>query len=160
MPNYQQSKIYKIWSPSKNLVYYGSTTQTIAQRLTKHKSAHKIYNQDNNKVYCSSYLILDCEDYKIELIEECSYNNKSQLSKKEGEYIKNNECVNKQIAGRTKIEYDKEYKINNIEAQKEYAKEWYKNNKEKRREYIEANREKINEKCRERHKLNKKEEIK
>jgi hypothetical protein len=30
MPDYQNSKIYKLWSPSKNLIYYGSTVETLA----------------------------------------------------------------------------------------------------------------------------------
>ena len=135
MPNYQQSKIYKIWSPSKNLVYYGSTTQTIAQRLTKHKCSHKKYNEDNNSGYCTSYLVLNCEDYKMELIEEYPCNNKDQLCNKEGEYIKNNECVNKVIHGRNKIEYAKEYRIKNREKRKEYNKQYIENNKEQNKEY-------------------------
>ena len=97
MPDYSKGKIYKLWSPSKNLVYYGSTTQTLSQRLSGHKGNYKAYNNDNNKNHCSSYLVLECEDYKMDLIEEYACNNKSQLCKKEGEYQKNNECVNLQI---------------------------------------------------------------
>lgn len=95
MPDYQKAKIYKLWSPSKNIVYIGSTTETLAQRLAKHTSSHKKYNKDNTKKYCTSYLVLDCEDYKIELLEDYACNNKQQLYKKEGEYITNNTCVNK-----------------------------------------------------------------
>jgi len=112
MPDYSKGKIYKLWSPSKNLVYYGSTTQTLSRRLSKHKSSYKAYNNDNNKQHCSSYLVLECEDYKMDLIEEYACNNKSQLCKKEGEYQKNNECVNLQIAGRTRNEYnDDKFKL-------------------------------------------------
>ena len=157
MPDYQQSKIYKLWSPSKNLVYYGSTVQSLAQRLTKHKNSYKTYNENNTR-YCTSILILECEDYKMELLEEYPCNNKSQLLTKEGEYIKNNECVNKVVAGREKKEYSREYRINNKEKRteynkqynidnnervKEYHKEYRINNKEKRREYLEANKDKI-----------------
>lgn len=108
MPDYQKSKIYKLWSPSKNLVYYGSTTQTLSQRLAEHLKNFKTYikfNKDKTKKYCYSYLILECEDYKIELVEEYACNNKQQLLKKEGEYQKNNKCVNEKIAGRTDLEY-------------------------------------------------------
>ena len=157
MPNYENGKIYKLWSPSKNLFYYGSTTQTLAQRLTKHKSSHKTY-KDNNIRYCTSHLVLDCEDYKMELIEEYSCNNKQQLCNKEGEYIKNNECVNKVIHGRSKIQYAKEYRIQNKEKRNEYNKQYIENNKEQnkeyhkqyridnkeqRKEYLQANKEKI-----------------
>ena len=105
MPDYQKGKIYKLWSPSKNLVYYGSTTQSISQRLTDHIK-RKRYNKQRQY---TSNIILDCEDYKIEVIEECPCNNRQQLERKEGEYIKANECVNKYVAGRT----DKEWREDN-----------------------------------------------
>lgn len=131
MPDYQKAKIYKIWSPSKNLFYYGSTTQTLAQRLAKHLSNYKYYTKDNTKTsYMTSFLILECEDYKIELIEDYPCNNKEQLHKKEGEYIKNNECVNMVVAGRG----NKEYYQDNIDKIKEKkintSKIYYENNKE------------------------------
>jgi hypothetical protein len=133
MPDYQKGKIYKLYSPSKNLVYYGSTIQSLSQRLGEHISHCKTYNNDNNKAYCSSYLIIDCEDYKIELLEEYPCNNKSQLNKKEGEYIKENECVNKVIAGRT----DKEWRSDNKKDLAEAQKKWYQEHKEEQKKYKE-----------------------
>jgi len=49
MPNYQKSKIYKLWSPSKNLVYYGSTTETISRRLSKHLTDYNRYDATTKK---------------------------------------------------------------------------------------------------------------
>jgi hypothetical protein len=150
MPDYQNGKIYKLYSPSKNIVYIGSTTQTLAQRLTKHNYHYKTYNNDNTKNYFSSFLVLECGDYKIELLEEYACNNKQQLDKKEGEYIKNNECVNNRIAGRTRKEYridntdkikdhDKQYRIDNADKIKESKKQYRINNidkiKEQKRQY-------------------------
>lgn len=127
MPNYENAKIYKLWSPSKNLVYYGSTTETLTQRLYKHAYNYK------HKINITSELILKCEDYKIELIENYPCKNRQELCKKEGEYIKANECVNKHIAGRTMKEYYKDnienykqYNKNNKERIKQYYKEYYK----------------------------------
>lgn len=145
MPDYQKAKIYKIWSPSNNLVYYGSTTQTLPQRLAKHLGNYKYYTKDNTKTnYVTSFKILEYEDYKIELVEEYPCNNKHQLLRKEGEYIKENECVNMVVAGRTKkecaiIDYqkNKEKYIKNAtiryEAHKEEKKEYDKS--EERKEY-------------------------
>ena len=141
MVNYQNGKIYKLYSPSKNLIYIGSTTQPLCKRLVVHLSKYKAYN-NNTKQYYTSFLVLDCEDYKIELLEEYACNNKQQLEQKEGEYIKNTECVNKFIAGRTKqeykednkekiLEYTKQYNIDNIDKIKEYKKQYRKNNAEK-----------------------------
>jgi hypothetical protein len=144
MPDYQKAKIYKLWSPSKNLVYYGSTTQSISQRLAKHLNSYKNYNEDNTKSYYSSYLVLECEDYKIELVEEYACNNKQQLEKKEGEYTKTNECVNKCVAGRTR----KEYRLDNVNKIKEKKKQYANDNadklKEQQKQWRVENTDKIN----------------
>jgi len=152
MPDYQRGKIYKLYSPSKNLIYYGSTIETLAQRLAKHKYEYKKYNEDNSRKYYTSFLVLDCEDYKIELVEEYGCNNKQQLDKKEGEYIKNNECVNNRIAGRTKKEYNidnadkikehkKQYNIENASKIKEQTKQYRINNADKLKEYEQSRKE-------------------
>jgi len=121
MPDYQKAKIYKLWSPSKNLVYYGSTVQTLSQRLSGHMREYRQCKK--RKGNCNSHLILKCEDYKIELVEEYPCNNKQHLLKKEGEYIKNNICINKIIPGRTKKEYHKDNKKIIDEKNKIYDKE-------------------------------------
>ena len=126
MPDYQQSKIYKLYSPSKNLIYYGSTTQSLALRLGGHL-AH--FKNEKYKQHTTSYLVLECEDYKIELIEEYPCNNKQQLVAKEKEYIINNECVNKQLKGCEKLGYTHNKYINN--GWKEQKKEYYEKNKYK-----------------------------
>ena len=64
-----------------------------------------------------------------------------ELLKKEGEYIRSMECVNKHIAGRSKKEGSKEYRKNNIKIIKEKAKEYYKKNKEKYKQYYEEHKE-------------------
>jgi len=131
MVNYQNGKIYKLYSPSKNLVYIGSTTQILCKRLVIHLSKYNTYNNDNTKSYYTSFLVLECGDYKIELLEEYACNNKGQLCKKEGEYIRNNECVNRCIAGRT----SKEYKKENYEISKAYDRAYTKELEEKVKEY-------------------------
>ena len=152
MPDYQKGKIYKLYSPSKNLVYYGSTIETLPQRLAKHKYAHKVYNEQNKGHNCGSFVIFDCEDYKIELLEEYPCNNKQQLLKKEAEYIKSNECVNPQIPGRTQKEYYQDNKDTKIAKNKEYAKNNPEVNKQAKKKYYEKNKQKINEKMREKRK--------
>jgi hypothetical protein len=151
MPDYQLSKIYKLWSPSTNLIYIGSTTQTIAQRLAEHiKTYRRFKNGKGNNI--TSYKILECEDYKIELIENYPCNNREQLFKKEGEHIKNINCVNKCIMGKTQEEYKEERKENyenNKEIVLQTMKNYYENNKEiikqKTRQYTIANNEKLKE---------------
>lgn len=151
MPDYQVSKIYKLWSPSTNLIYIGSTTQTIAQRLAEHvKSYRRFKNGKGNNI--TSFKILECEDYKIELIELYPCNNREQLFKKEGEYIKNIDCINKCIMGKTDEDYKEERKIDyetNKEIVLQNMKNYYQTNKEiikqKTRQYRKKNKEKIEE---------------
>ena len=143
MPNYENGKIYKLWSPSNNLVYYGSTTETLSQRLAKHKCNYKAYNNDNTKLYITAYKVLECEDYKIELVETYSCNNKSQLEKKEGEYVENNECVNKRIEGKTKQEQRKKYNEDHKEEIKKKRQEHKEEAKQYSIKYREENREKL-----------------
>jgi len=144
MPDYQKGKIYKIISPSKNLVYYGSTTQTLSQRLTDHIKHYKYYN-DNKKPFLSSFLVIECEDYKIELVEEYPCNNKQQLNKKEGEYQKANECVNSQIAGRTIKEWHEDNKERVAIKQKEYQQDHKEQKAKTAKKYNEKNKDKIRE---------------
>jgi len=175
MPNYENSKIYKLWSPSKNLVYYGSTTETISRRLSKHLTDYNRYNNKTTTRYVNSFKILECDDYKIELVEDYPCNNRQQLCKKEGDHIKANECVNKCVAGRTAEEYcednadkinerrriwreknadkvnerDKKWRDENIDKVRENAKKWRDDNADKKKEmdkkYRDENIDKINE---------------
>ena len=118
MPDYKQGKIYCIRSHQTEQLYIGSTTKTLAQRLAKHKSNMKSGNR-------SVIEILQYEDAYIELIELFPCNSKEELNKKEGEHIRTNNCVNKQIAGRTLKEY--------LETKKEKIKEYMKEYREKRK---------------------------
>jgi len=164
---YNNSKIYKICSNLTDKIYIGSTTQTLAQRLSKHVGQYKTHIKNNNTNYISSYEIIKYGDCYITLIEECNFNNQQQLFKREGEVIKLNinNVVNMFIAGRTKREYfidnkehiteqQKKYFIDNkeqvLEQQKQYRndnkeqiKEYYNDNKERRKQYCNNNKEQI-----------------
>jgi len=127
MPNYQNGKIYTIRSRTDNsLIYVGSTTQTLAQRLGQHKS--KSYKDSRNL-----YKIInnEWEKWYIELYEECPCENKEQLCKKEGEVIREIGTINKCIAGRTR----KEYYQDNFEKIALRQKEYDKKNEVKIKEY-------------------------
>ena len=137
MPDYKNAKIYKLWSPEGDDLYIGSTTQPLYARLSEHKKKRET---------CTSKILFEkYDDVRIELIESFPCENKDELNKREGEYIRNNICVNKVIAGRTKEEYYEDNKEKLKEYMKEYDKEYYKNNKEKIKEYQENNKQKIKE---------------
>ena len=131
------AKIYKIVDNINDNVYIGSTCYSLKTRLSVHKSAYKRFLNGlggNTK----SFDVLKNNDYKIELIENCNIKTKQELLARERFFIKNNECLNKNIPGRT----DKEIQ--------QYQKEYYNDNKDKldnfHKAYNETNKEKLKEK--------------
>jgi hypothetical protein len=119
--------IYKI--TGYGLVYYGSTTTDLKKRLYQHKATYKQYLLGKCR-RVSVYKIFELgNECNIDLVEEVD--NIDELTKKEGFYIKNNECINKVVAGRNNKEYYKDKKI--IISQ--YQKEYYLNNKDKYKKY-------------------------
>ena len=120
MPDYQKAKIYKIVDLNEEMIYVGSTCETLSRRISNHRANYKC------KRFYSSHDIFDkygMDNCKILLIENYSCNSKEELLKKEGEYIKQLNCINKNISGRTK-------------------KEWYEDNKDKKKAYDKQYREK------------------
>ena len=131
MVNYGNGKVYKIWSPSTDKIYIGSTTKKyLSQRMDKHRSSYKRYQVGNGKYY-TSYILLELNDYRIELLENSPCNDKNELTAREGYWIREYKdvCVNKKIEGRTK----KEYYQDNTEKIKKYKKEWRDDNIEKKK---------------------------
>lgn len=100
MPDYQQGKIYQIWSPNSDKVYIGSTVQPLHKRMYDHK--HSL----TGKSYTTALAVLGCGDARIELIEEYSCANKAELNRREGQIMRGyDNRVNRCIAGRTTAEY-------------------------------------------------------
>jgi hypothetical protein len=141
MPNFQNGKVYSIRSYQTNMVYIGSTTQSLAKRIGGHRCDYRKHLVGNRR-YLSSYEIIKYEDNYIELIQEFKCSNKMELGRREGEIIRTTEnCVNKNVAGRTPKEYntdkfdtrkqnEKQYRIKNAESIKQHKQQYYQNNKE------------------------------
>jgi hypothetical protein len=142
MEDYSQGKIYKIISSECDLVYYGSTVETLDERLRIHLEQYKRYLKEKFN-YITSFKLLEKENYEIVLVENYPCNSKKELRLREGEYIKNNQCVNKRIEGRTK----KQYREDNRDIIRQKKKIYREENREiisqQRRQYREENREKI-----------------
>ena len=97
--DYSKGKIYSIRSRSRpDLVYVGSTIQPLSKRFVEHK-CHKRY---------SSRDIIALGDAYIELIENYPCENVEELRKREGQLQRSMECVNNNIAGRTREEWQEE----------------------------------------------------
>lgn len=95
-----EGKIYKISSVIGDCCYVGSTTQSLQKRFRQHKSYYR------RNIYATSKYVLQYEDAEIHLILNYQCNNVNELRLKEGEYIRNLNCVNTRIEGRTRQEYN------------------------------------------------------
>ena len=71
------------------------------------------------------------ENCKIELIEAYPCENKEELRRREGYWIKSEKCINKFVAGRTPHEYYEENRTRLLEHNREYYKQYYNENKDK-----------------------------
>jgi hypothetical protein len=135
-------RVYTIRSRQTNELYIGSTTQALSMRIAQHRRNYKGYLNKTQK-YITSFKILQYNDAYIELLFEGEFESKDALQKREGEYIRSMECVNRCIAGRTKQEYRDENKEQILERNKKY----YEDNKEQiiehQKQYYEENKEQI-----------------
>ena len=141
MNRYNEGKIYKIVDVAYTKCYVGSTRETLSQRMARHREKYNSYIKGKGK-FTTSFNLFDefgVDNCKIELIENYPCQNKDELRRKEGHFIKNTDCVNKLIAGRT----DKEYRQDNREKILEQKREDYEQNKQRWKDYYEANKEQI-----------------
>jgi hypothetical protein len=155
---YNRGKVYKIVSPSTDLVYIGSTIQPLHKRLCAHLTNYKQFLKGSYRKI-TSFEIMKYGDAEIYLIELCDCQSKMELERCERSHIESIECVNKQIPGRTLKEYYidnrdkfKQYYIDNKEKNKQYyidnpeiKKQYYIDNRDKFKQYYIDNKEKISE---------------
>jgi hypothetical protein len=133
MSKYLSGKIYKIISDECEQIYIGSTCEELDKRFDGHMRHYTSYLAGKYN-YVSSFDILRFEDARIELIELYSCNSKAELEKKEGEHVRNNNCVNMRIPGRSKSEY----RVDNRERLSTEEKKYYQKNIEKINERLEC----------------------
>ena len=85
MPNYANSKIYKLINDINDDIYVGSTTQMLCRRMTEHRTDS---SRCENRLYISAKTIGGFnEHFKIVLIENYPCKNKEELSSREQFYI-------------------------------------------------------------------------
>lgn len=143
--DYSKGKIYKIVNEDlPDLVYYGSTIQTIKKRFNEHKSKNNV---------CCSKKLFKTDKVKIELVENYPCNTKRELEIREKYYILKFECINSSVPSNTKTKEElkikmKKYRENNKESIKIQQKKYREDNKEaikiKKKKYQEDNKEAIN----------------
>jgi hypothetical protein len=108
------AKIYKLFDNTNGNIYYGSSTEKyLCRRLAKHKHHYKDYLKGKHS-YVSSFEIIKNNDFDISLVEAFPYCTKEELHRRERFYIENNQCINKNIPGRTHKERKQKEKDCNI----------------------------------------------
>ena len=109
-----------------------------------------------------SHLLFDefgIENCLIILVEQYPCNSREELLRKEGEHIKNTECVNKYVAGRTVAEYESENKEQRRANSRASMKKQYERNPDKfihrAKDYYKSHIEEISQKDKARYEANK-----
>ena len=116
--DYSLGKVYKIVGNGK--IYVGSTCERLlCQRLAGHKYKYKGWLDGKSDNVTSFECITDPDCY-IELLELCPCTCKDELRKCEGKWIRDLECVNKMVAGRTRAEWQSSHKESMASYQKSY----------------------------------------
>ena len=128
-------RIYKLTSQQNPKVYIGSTSLSLNTRFILHKTKYK-----NRVKNITANEILQYPDCNIELFEEFENIDKSELKKKEGEYIRALDCVNKNIAGRDL----KQYYLDNINTYKQTNSKFRTENPEYYNKYYQVNKDRYN----------------
>ena len=168
MPDYSDSKVYKIVCNTSGKIYIGSTTQKLCARLSQHVANYKDF-VNGNRTNVTSFDVIKNKNYDIVLIESVQCGSKEELHRRERHFIETLKCVNKCIPLRTDEEYyeankdkikerekkyrdsnkdkikdrKKEYRDANIDKIKDRKKELYEANKDKKKPYYEKNKDKI-----------------
>ena len=170
LDNYQNGKIYKLWSLETDEIYVGSTCCPLYKRMSKHREALTMNTKNHRKLYIEMNR-LGKDAFSIELIENYPCTSIEELRKREGYWIRELKAtLNIQIAGRTQKdyrdehkeemkEYLKQYRITNYEKlskdqkirrenNKDYIKEWKKQHYEANKDAIRAKHKEYREKHR------------
>lgn len=165
MPDYNKTKIYKLFSPSNvELTYYGHTTKTIQQRLLGHLRQYRFWMNNPEKVrkILTFSIFENCDDYVIELIEDYPCNTRTEALMREAYYIQSNKCLNVAIPYKDpairkeeRKEYDKAYHIKNADKIQQYKDDNRDRRNESARQKYADNKEMILEKQKERYEENK-----
>jgi hypothetical protein len=129
----------------KSLVYYGSSElPTLKDRMDIHIQHFNAWKTNNDNVYCSSFKVLENDNYKYDIIEVVYFDTKYELREYERPLIEGQICVNKNVPNRTQKEW--------YEANPNYNKDYYQENKDKMKEQIQVadyyknNKDKVNKK--------------
>ena len=127
--------IYSIVCNETGEVYYGSTTKTVEERIQQHRWDCATWKNGGKKNYCSSYKIIERNNYNVNEVECVEYEQKQQLREREKYWVENNSCINLFSPLLTKEELTTYYnERNRTERKKDTNRIWRESNKDILRE--------------------------
>lgn len=144
--DYANGKIYMIESLEGGIRYIGSTCSELRKRMSGHKQAFTRHKAGANG-RITSFNVLAYPDARILLIEDFPCERLEQLTAREAHHIRNTDCVNRNIPGRTSLEYYQDtrevriaqaqrHHIENREKKLEQMKRYYQANRDKQLEQM------------------------
>eukprot|EP01041_Mallomonas_annulata_P017082 gene17082-35375_t len=135
MPDYKLGKIYKIYCNVTGEVYVGSTTEkTLARRLASHVGHYKRFSNGIKTPAVASFNIIGRGDYYIDLLENCSCNNRDELIKKEREWLSYKRQKEKGFTEKQKAKINENSLNNYYNHQEDYNKKAIERYKKKSQE--------------------------
>ena len=87
-PDHQKGNIYMLWDIAYTKCYIGSTTETLARRMTKHRDKYRAWLR-GEAGRSTLYEVFDefgLENCRIYLLENYPCNNKEDLDAREGHH--------------------------------------------------------------------------
>ncbi len=145
--DYTKAKIYKIINDIDDKIYIGSTTQPLNERFCHHKCDAK--KAKHSKLY-QHMNDLGFDHFEIELLEEYTCDNQTELETREAELIRKFGTLNTKIPNRTREEWYQENKDKINKKRKQHREDNKYEINQKSKKYYKQNKEKI------KHKINEK----
>ena len=135
-------KIYRIVNNIDNDIYIGATTKSLHLRYAVHLLTAS-YTKTKHRLLYRKMNLLGIDNFRIELLDEITCNDKKDLKTLEGKYILQNGTLNVRMAGRNNKDSCKESYIKNRSQRMKKQSEYNKNHKQEKKEYYQANRDEI-----------------
>ena len=142
--------VYVIWARDEDgeeWRYYGHT-KDMKDREDRHVSSYNVWvragrpdNIRESGSACRSVFVMDVGGWSMDILHELECD-EDEASRVEGNYIRNNKCVNRFVPGRTKAQYHqdnrdtrlpllRQYYYDNRDERLEYGRLYYQDNKAK-----------------------------
>ena len=136
---YAKAKIYRL--TAGGLTYYGSTYQSLSNRLAGHR-ANYIQYMKGTFAYVSSFELFKGDNKPIiTLVESYPCKSREELLARERYYVENYDCVNMRTPGLTRKEVCNKYYESNKEKIKDYQDSRKEEKKAYDKKYVEQNKE-------------------